>query len=82
MAELESAKALNVTWMWCTGQLHYDVPISELCIACHVLEAKLHSPSLHAGLTKVPIDGQPKSIVKDLEDMARTYIKVSQHRIK
>ena len=31
---------------------------------------------LHAGLTKVPIDGQPKSIVKDLEDMARTYIKV------
>lgn len=32
--------------------------------------------SLHAGLTKVPIDGQPKSIVKDLEDMARTYIKV------
>ena len=33
---------------------------------------------LHAGLTKVPIDGQPKSIVKDLEDMARTYIKVSQ----
>lgn len=29
------------------------------------------------GLTKVPIDGQPKSIVKDLEDMARTYIKVN-----
>ena len=28
------------------------------------------------GLTKVPIDGQPKSIVKDLEEMARTYIKV------
>lgn len=31
---------------------------------------------LCAGLTKVPIDGQPKSIVKDLDDMARTYIKV------
>ena len=30
----------------------------------------------HAGLTKVPIDGQPKSIVQDLENMARTYIKV------
>ena len=29
-----------------------------------------------AGLTKVPIDGQPKSIVRDLEEMARTYIKV------
>ena len=29
-----------------------------------------------AGLTKVPIDGQPKTIVQDLEDMARTYIKV------
>lgn len=27
------------------------------------------------GLTKVPIDGQPKSIVQDLEEMARTYIK-------
>ena len=35
--------------------------------------------SCHAGLTKVPIDGQPKSIVKDLEDMARTYIKVNAH---
>lgn len=31
---------------------------------------------LRAGLTKVPIDGQPKTIVQDLEDMARTYIKV------
>lgn len=29
------------------------------------------------GLTKVPIDGQPKSIVQDLENMARTYIKVT-----
>ncbi|KAK9846015.1 hypothetical protein WJX81_008471 [Elliptochloris bilobata] len=27
------------------------------------------------GLTKVPIDGQPKSIVRELEDMARSYIK-------
>ncbi|KAK9831821.1 hypothetical protein WJX74_010754 [Apatococcus lobatus] len=27
------------------------------------------------GLTKIPIDGQPKSIVRELEDMARTYIK-------
>ena len=26
----------------------------------------------------MPIDGQPKSIVQDLEDMARTYIKVSR----
>jgi hypothetical protein len=24
----------------------------------------------------VPIDGQPKSIVRELEDMARSYIKV------
>ena len=31
---------------------------------------------LGAGLTKVPIDGQPRSIVRELEDMARTYIKV------
>ena len=34
------------------------------------------APLLAAGLTKVPIDGQPKSIVQDLENMARTYIKV------
>jgi hypothetical protein len=27
------------------------------------------------GLTKIPIDGQPKSIVQELEDMARTYVK-------
>lgn len=27
------------------------------------------------GLTKVPIDGQPKSIVTDLENMARDYVK-------
>jgi len=26
-------------------------------------------------LTKVPIDGQPPSIVQELEDMARQYIK-------
>ena len=38
---------------------------------CH---HKCH-PAL-AGLTKVPIDGQPKSIVRELEDMARSYIKV------
>jgi hypothetical protein len=31
-----------------------------------------------AGLTKVPIDGQPPSIVQDLEDMCRQYIKVQQ----
>lgn len=27
------------------------------------------------GLTKIAIDGQPASIVKDLDDMARTYVK-------
>jgi len=27
------------------------------------------------GLTKVPIDGQPASIVQELDDMARQYIK-------
>lgn len=26
------------------------------------------------GLTKIPIDGQPKTIVKELEDMARKYV--------
>ena len=37
---------------------------------------------LGAGLTKIPIDGQPKSIVKELEDMARTYIKVRALHIR
>ena len=31
---------------------------------------------MRAGLTKVPIDGQPRSIVQELDDMARVYIKV------
>lgn len=29
---------------------------------------------LSAGLTKVPIDGQPASIVEDIEDMVRSYV--------
>ena len=29
---------------------------------------------LPAGLTKIPIDGQPLSIVQDLEEMARRYV--------
>ena len=51
------------------------VNIGSRGCCCH---AGLASPMLcaHAGLTKVPIDGQPKSIVQDLENMARTYIKV------
>jgi dynamin 1-like protein len=32
-------------------------------------------PAQPPGLTKVPIDGQPLSIVQDLEEMARQYIK-------
>lgn len=52
------------------GDFTLTCPSSSLtCVLTCVL--------LHAGLTKVPIDGQPKSIVKDLEDMARTYIKVT-----
>ncbi|KAJ9505175.1 hypothetical protein QJQ45_024850 [Haematococcus lacustris] len=42
----------------------------------------VHSPNVPnltmvdmPGLTKVPIDGQPASIVQDLEEMARQYIK-------
>lgn len=43
---------------------------------------RIVSPNLPAlsmvdmpGLTKVPIDGQPKSIVLELENMARDYVK-------
>ena len=32
-------------------------------------------PWLPAGLTKVPIDGQPASIVQELDDMARMYVR-------
>jgi cytochrome c553 len=39
--------------------------------------ADCHAPCCPAtGLTKVPIDGQPASIVQDLDDMCRQYIKV------
>lgn len=34
-----------------------------------------HPPSHTCSSTQVPIDGQPASIVSDLEDMARKYIK-------
>lgn len=40
------------------------------CVLC---VAGARSP---AGLTKVPIDGQPISIVQDLEDMCKQYVKV------
>lgn len=33
------------------------------------------SDCIATGLTKVPIDGQPPSIVQELDDMARQYIK-------
>ena len=45
------------------------------------IQLTIHSPNVPnltlvdmPGLTKIPIDGQPKTIVKELEDMARTYI--------
>lgn len=51
-------------------------------VAPDPIQLTIYSPSVPnltlvdmPGLTKVPIDGQPKSIVKDLDDMARTYIK-------
>ena len=49
------------------GRLHWRLALWVCLPYCH--------PAL-AGLTKVPIDGQPKSIVRELEDMARSYIKV------
>ncbi|KAK9829182.1 hypothetical protein WJX72_004363 [[Myrmecia] bisecta] len=51
-------------------------------VAPDPIQLTVHSPNVPnltlvdmPGLTKVPIDGQPKSIVRELEDMARTYIK-------
>ena len=58
----------NLTLVDMPGGWH-RLPLLALCAAQPGL-------TLLAGLTKVPIDGQPRSIVKDLEDMARTYIKV------
>lgn len=40
-----------------------------------VMSQTCHMITRRPGLTKIPIDGQPKSIVQDLEDMARTYVK-------
>ena len=52
----------------------------QLCAAACCLNGEVgEQVAAGAGLTKVPIDGQPRSIVKDLEDMARTYIKVRSH---
>lgn len=45
--------------------------ITLVCIQGCTLSVGL----VHAGLTKVPIDGQPASIVQDLDDMARSYVK-------
>lgn len=46
------------------------------------IQLTVHSPTVPnltlvdmPGLTKIPIDGQPLSIVQDLENMARTYVK-------
>ncbi|KAK9812407.1 hypothetical protein WJX73_008699 [Symbiochloris irregularis] len=51
-------------------------------VAPDPIQLTIYSPSVPnltlvdmPGLTKVPIDGQPRSIVKELDDMARTYIK-------
>lgn len=46
----------------------------------HTSQSQFHAWAFWAracisGLTKVPIDGQPMSIVQELEDMARQYIK-------
>lgn len=52
-------------------------PVSPEPIQLTVYSSKVPNLTLvdMPGLTKVPIDGQPKTIVQDLEDMARTYIK-------
>ena len=69
------------SWRQPRSPMQHRCRVLDSCIVTHPsseLDTQRYLPSLHAGLTKVPIDGQPKSIVKDLEDMARTYIKVSQ----
>ena len=45
------------------------------CGVCDSLKTKTCTSCMSPGLTKVPIDGQPASIVQELDDMVRQYIK-------
>lgn len=51
--------------------------VSPVPITLRLVSPKLPALSLvdMPGLTKVPIDGQPKSIVTELENMAREYVR-------
>jgi dynamin 1-like protein len=51
--------------------------VSPVPITLRIVSPQLPGLSLvdMPGLTKVPIDGQPKSIVTELENMARDYVK-------
>lgn len=51
--------------------------VSPVPITLRIVSPQLPGLSLvdMPGLTKVPIDGQPKSIVQELENMARDYVK-------
>lgn len=51
--------------------------VSPVPITLRVVSPQLPGLSMvdMPGLTKVPIDGQPKSIVQELETMARDYVK-------
>ena len=58
--------AMGLPFAWssvegCLGRCH-----NSHCVDLHLL--------LLPGLTKVPIDGQPMSIVQDLDDMARKWV--------
>lgn len=78
-AGLDSGQCILHDTDVCARLRHAAPPMLQLCSVCHRSHMLIRCASLRAGLTKVPIDGQPKSIVKDLEDMARTYIKVRCH---
>ncbi|EFN57531.1 hypothetical protein CHLNCDRAFT_34749 [Chlorella variabilis] len=51
--------------------------VSPVPITLRIVSPQLPALSMvdMPGLTKVPIDGQPKSIVQELENMARDYVK-------
>ena len=54
-------------------------PVSPVPIYLTVYSPKVPNLTLvdMPGLTKIAIEGQPVTIVKDLEDMCKQYIKVS-----
>lgn len=79
----EQAAACILLWRSCPALLSRRAVLKAVTARCPINIKSLSTEvcaafcwTCAAGLTKVPIDGQPRSIVQELEAMARTYIQV------